>query len=252
MKRVIIIPARLNSSRLPNKVLLDLEGKTVLQRVFDQCVKVQNVITYIATDSELIREECLTFTDNIIMTKTTHDSGTERVIEAVLNLDCNVVVNVQGDEPFINPLLIENLFQTIEKDSVLMASVKERITEKKDLINSNSVKVITDKNNNALYFSRSVIPFFRDGLESILDDNGKISSSYFFYRHVGIYAYKKSFLCEYSNLNEGYLEKLEKLEQLRVLENGIKIKMIETSYKSIGIDTKDDYYSALKIIRDGF
>lgn len=252
MKRVIVIPARLNSSRLPNKVLLDLKGKTVLQRVFEQCLKVRNVKIYIATDSELIRQKSLVFTQNVIMTKSTHESGTERVVEAVSNIDCNIVVNVQGDEPFINPILIENLFDSLENETVLMASVMERITEKEELINSNSVKVITDDNQDALYFSRSVIPFIRDGIETILDKNGKISSDYNFYRHVGIYGYKKSFLTAYSKMNESTLEKLEKLEQLRVLENGVKIKMIKTNYKSLGIDTIEDYNKALNLINDGF
>ena len=252
MKRVIVIPARLNSSRLPNKVLLDLKGKTVLQRVFEQCLKVRNVKIYIATDSELIRQKSLVFTQNVIMTKSTHESGTERVVEAVSNIDCNIVVNVQGDEPFINPILIENLFDSLENETVLMASVMERITEKEELINSNSVKVITDDNQDALYFSRSVIPFIRDGIETILDKNGKISSDYNFYRHVGIYGYKKSFLTGYSKMNESALEKLEKLEQLRVLENGVKIKMIKTNYKSLGIDTIEDYNKALNSINDGF
>ena len=252
MKRVIVIPARLNSSRLPNKVLLDLKGKTVLQRVFEQCLKVINVKIYIATDSELIREKSLAFTQNVIMTKSTHESGTERVVEALSNIDCNIVVNVQGDEPFINPILIENLFDSLENETVLMASVMERITEKEELINSNSVKVITDDNQDALYFSRSVIPFIREGIETILDENGKISSDYNFYRHVGIYGYKKSFLTGYSKMNESALEKLEKLEQLRVLENGVKIKMIKTNYKSLGIDTIEDYNKALNSINDGF
>jgi 3-deoxy-manno-octulosonate cytidylyltransferase (CMP-KDO synthetase) len=162
------------------------------------------------------------------------------------------VVNVQGDEPFINPILIENLFDSLENETVLMASVMERITEKEELINSNSVKVITDDNQDALYFSRSVIPFIRDGIDTILDENGKISSDYNFYRHVGIYGYKRSFLTAYSKMNESTLEKLEKLEQLRVLENGVKIKMIKTNYKSLGIDTIEDYNKALNLINDGF
>ena len=249
MKRVIVIPARLNSSRLPNKVLLDLKGKTVLQRVFEQCLKVKNVEIYIATDSELIRKKSLSFTNNVIMTKSTHESGTERVVEAVSNIDCKFVVNVQGDEPFINPTLIENLFYSLEKDNVMISSVMQRITEKKDLINPNSVKVITDDNENAIYFSRAVIPFVRNGLDNILDEKGKISNKYNFFRHVGIYGYKKSFLTTYSKMNESTLEKLEKLEQLRVLENGLKIKMIKTNHKSLGIDTIQDYNKALKLIK---
>ena len=168
MKRVVVIPARLNSSRLPYKVLLDLKGKTVLQRVFEQCLKVKNAEIYIATDSELIREKSLAFTKNVIMTKSTHESGTERVVEAVSSIDCNIVVNVQGDEPFINPILIENLFDSLENDDVLMSSVMERITEKKDLINPNSVKVITDDNEDALYFS------YTKGVNSIRADTIKL------------------------------------------------------------------------------
>jgi 3-deoxy-manno-octulosonate cytidylyltransferase (CMP-KDO synthetase) len=250
MKRIIIIPARLNSSRLPNKVLLDLKGKTVLQRVYEQCLKVLNVHIYIATDSELIREKSLKFTDNVIMTKSTHKSGTERVIEAVLNLECISVVNVQGDEPFINPSVIEDLFCSLEKKNVLMASAMERINNKKDLISPNSVKVTVDKNQDALFFSRSVIPFVRDGLETVLDDNEKIKNQYNFYKHIGVYGYKKSFLCSYSEMNKSTLEELEKLEQLRVLENGIKIRMIKTKFNSIGIDTVDDYEKALKLINN--
>lgn len=252
MKRVIVIPARLNSSRLPNKVLLDLKGKTVLQRVFEQCLKVKNTETYIATDSELIRDKSLVFTNNLIMTKSTHESGTERVVEAISKIDCNIVVNVQGDEPFINPKLINNLFDSLENDHVLMSSVMERITEMEDLINLNSVKVITDDNENALYFSRAVIPFVRKGIENILNEKGKISNEYNFYKHVGIYGYKKSFLTTYAEMNESPLEKLEKLEQLRVLQNGVKIKMIKTNYKSLGIDTIEDYNKALKLIDNGF
>lgn len=252
MNRVVVIPARLNSSRLPNKVLLDLKGKTVLQRVFEQCLKVKNAEIYIATDSELIRENSSAFTKNVIMTKSTHESGTERVVEAISNIDCNIVVNVQGDEPFINPMLIENLFESLENDDVFMSSVMQRITEKEDLINPNSVKVVTDVNDNALYFSRASIPFVRNGIENILNEKGKISNEYQFYKHVGIYGFKKSFLTNYSEMNESILEKLEKLEQLRVLENGIKIKMIKTNYKSLGIDTIEDYNRALKLINNDF
>ena len=252
MERVIVIPVRLNSSRLPNKVLLDLKGKTVLQRVFEQCLKVRNVKTYIATDNELIRYKSLEFTQNVIMTKPSHESGTERVVEAISNIDCNLVVNVQGDEPFINPILIEELFASLEDETVLIGSVMQRITEKEDLINPNSVKVITDYSQNAIYFSRSVIPFIRNGIETILNEEGKISTDYNFYRHVGLYGYKKSFLTSYSKMNESNLEKLEKLEQLRILENGVKIKMIETKYKSLGIDTIEDYNKALNLINDDF
>lgn len=250
MKKVIVIPARLNSSRLPKKVLLDLSGKTILQRVYEQCNKLSNVKTFIATDSKLIKHESLKFTQNVIMTKSTHESGTDRVVEAVSKIDCDLIVNVQGDEPFINPNTIKKLFESIQNKNVSMSSVCERINEKDQLISENSVKVVLDENDNAIYFSRSVIPCVRDGIQTIFDKNGKIYSKYNFYKHVGIYGYTKDFLKVYSKIKKSELEKLEKLEQLRVLQSGIKIKMIKTKNKSFGIDTIKDYKNAKKIIRN--
>lgn len=248
MKRVIIIPARLKSSRLPNKVLLDLNGKTILQRVYDQCNKLNNVKTYIATDSKLIKQESLKFTQNVIMTKTTHESGTERLVEAISKIDCELIVNVQGDEPFISPNTINKLFKSLENKHIAMSSVCERINDKDELIGENSVKVVLDENDNALYFSRSVIPYVRDGIDSVFDKNGEIYSKYNFYKHVGIYGYTKDFFKVYSKMKKSELEKLEKLEQLKVLQSGIKIKMIKTENKSFGIDTISDYQKAKKII----
>ena len=249
MKKVIVIPARLDSSRLPKKLLLDLNGKTILHRVFDQCSKVRNVKVYVATDSNLIKKEAKSFTNNIIMTKPSHISGTERVVEAVSKIDCDLVVNVQGDEPFINPLLIEDLFNSISNKNFMMSSVMQRISETKDLMDPNCVKVVTNNENDALFFSRSAIPYLRNGFDSISDTNGKIQKKYNFYKHVGVYCYKKLFLSRYSKLKKSKLEEFEKLEQLRVLENDIKIKMIKTKFNSIGIDTIKDYKNALKLYK---
>jgi 3-deoxy-manno-octulosonate cytidylyltransferase (CMP-KDO synthetase) len=245
MKKVIIIPARLDSSRLPKKVLLDLKGKTVIQRVYEQCLKVKNVDgVYIATDSIEIKEVCETFTNNVIITKSTHKSGTDRIGEAVSAIDCDIVINVQGDEPFIEPSLIEALVNSFSNSEISMSSAMSKINNVKDLQNTNVVKVVTDLHNNALFFSRSLIPFPRD-VKEISIANEVIEESQFF-RHIGIYGYRKDFLLHFVNLEQSYLEKVEKLEQLRALENGFKIKMIEANSSLIGIDTQEDYEEALK------
>ena len=245
MKKVIIIPARLDSSRLPKKVLLDLKGKTVIQRVYEQCLKVKNVDgVYVATDSIEIKEVCETFTNNVIITKSTHKSGTDRIGEAVSAIDCDIVINVQGDEPFIEPSLIEALVNSFSNSEISMSSAMSKINNVKDLQNTNVVKVVTDLHNNALFFSRSLIPFPRD-VKEISSANEVIEESQFF-RHIGIYGYRKDFLLHFVNLEQSYLEKVEKLEQLRALENGFKIKMIEANSSLIGIDTREDYEEALK------
>ena len=245
MKKVIVIPARLDSSRLPKKVLLDLNGKTVLQRVYEQCLKVKNVDeVYIATDSLEIKEVCETFTNKVIITKSTHQSGTDRIGEAISSIDCDIVINVQGDEPFIEPSLIEALVNSFSNSEISMSSAMSKINNVKDLQNTNIVKVVTDLHNNALFFSRSLIPFPRD-VKEISTANEVLEESQFF-RHIGIYGYRKDFLLHFVNLEQSYLEKVEKLEQLRALENGFKIKMIEASSSLIGIDTQEDYEEALK------
>ncbi|MBT3546815.1 MAG: 3-deoxy-manno-octulosonate cytidylyltransferase [Flavobacterium sp.] len=245
MKKVIVIPARIDSSRLPKKVLLDLKGKTVIQRVYEQCLKVANIdAVYIATDSNEIKEVCNSFTGDVIFTKSTHQSGTDRIGEAVALIDCDIVINVQGDEPFIGPTLIEELVNSFENSEISMSSAMSKIDDVNDLQNSNVVKVTVDNQNNALYFSRSLIPFPRDHKELLISN--KELEKFPVYRHIGIYGYRKEFLLDYIKMNQSYLEKVEKLEQLRALENGFKIKMIETKHSLSGIDTQEDYEEALK------
>ena len=251
MKIVVVIPARLNSSRLPNKVLLDLHGKSVVQRVYEQCLKAENIDeVYIATDSQKVQESCLNFTDKVIMTDETHESGTDRIAQAVESIECDAVINIQGDEPFIEPCLIDELANTFRDEETVMISALHKIEKVEDLKNPNVVKVTMDKNSNALYFSRSIIPHHRDEWNSLLHHHTTIPKPLKFYRHLGVYGYTKEFLLKYSKMEQSYLEKLEKLEQLRVLENGYKIKMIETDYNSIGIDTMEDYEKALEILND--
>lgn len=245
MKKVIVIPARIDSSRLPKKVLLDLKGRTVIQRVYEQCLKVANIdAVYIATDSNEIKEVCNSFTDDVIITKSTHQSGTDRIGEAVALIDCDIVINVQGDEPFIDPTLIEELVNSFENSKISMSSAMSKIDDVNDLQNSNVVKVTVDNQNNALYFSRSLIPFPRDHKELLISN--KELEKFPVYRHIGIYGYRKEFLLDYIKMNQSYLEKVEKLEQLRALENGFKIKMIEAKHSLSGIDTQEDYEEALK------
>ena len=245
MKKVIVIPARIDSSRLPKKVLLDLKGKTVIQRVYEQCLKVANIdAVYIATDSNEIKEVCNSFTGDVIITKSTHQSGTDRIGEAVAFIDCDIVINVQGDEPFIDPTLIEELVNSFENSEISMSSAMSKIDDVNDLQNSNVVKVTVDNQNNALYFSRSLIPFPRDHKELLISN--KELENFPVYRHIGIYGYRKEFLLDYIKMNQSYLEKVEKLEQLRALENGFKIKMIEAKHSLSGIDTQEDYEEALK------
>ncbi|MAD43079.1 MAG: 3-deoxy-manno-octulosonate cytidylyltransferase [Arcobacter sp.] len=248
MKKVIVIPARLNSSRLPNKVILDLKGKTVVQRVYERCIQAKNIDeVFIATDNQKVKNICEPFTKNIIMTKDTHESGTDRIAEAVENIDCDIVINVQGDEPFIDIELIEELANSFDENTT-MASAMHKIELVEDLKNSNVVKVNIDKNSNAIYFSRSIIPYHRDKWDALINHHVKVPEPLKFYRHLGIYAYTKDFIKTYSNMEQTYLERVEKLEQLRVIENGYKIKMIETDYNSIGIDTIEDYHKALELL----
>jgi 3-deoxy-manno-octulosonate cytidylyltransferase (CMP-KDO synthetase) len=251
LKTVVVIPARLNSTRLPNKVLLDLKGKTVVQRVYEQCLKAKNIdAVYIATDSIKVKESCENFTENIIMTDESHESGTDRIAQAIKDIECDVVINVQGDEPFMEPSLIEELANSFVNSNTVMTSALQKIKKVEDLKNINVVKVTKDKENNALYFSRSIIPHHRDEWDTLLNHHTTIPEPLKFYRHLGIYGYTKEFLIKYSSMEQSYLERLEKLEQLRVLENGYKIQMIETEYSSIGIDIKDDYIKALEILND--
>lgn len=250
MKNVVIIPARLGSSRLPGKVLLDICGKPMVQHVYEAAMRAKNIdAVYIATDSKKVQETCQGFTNNIIMTDEKHESGTDRLAEAVEKIECDAVINVQGDEPLIDPELISELALTIGSASVEMVSAMHKIEETEELKSPNAVKVTVDRNLNALYFSRSIIPHHRDNWEVLLNHHITIPEPLKFYKHIGIYAYTKRFLKSYSQMEMTYLEKLEKLEQLRVLEHGHSIKMIETDYIPVGVDIQDDLEKVREIMK---
>jgi 3-deoxy-manno-octulosonate cytidylyltransferase (CMP-KDO synthetase) len=242
MKAIIVIPARLKSTRLANKVLLDLGGKPVIQRVYESCLKSKlHHEIWIAADSEEVFNLCKSFTTNVVMTREDHPSGTDRIAEVAAQIECDIVINVQGDEPFFDAELIDKLIMVLQQDEAVMASVCAPVQTIEDLNNPNLVKVITDVNGHAIYFSRFAIPFSRDG---------EVEDVSAYKKHMGVYAYKAAFLNRFVKMPVSFLEASEKLEQLRAIENGYKIKMIEIKGFEKGIDTADDLALARKKIED--
>lgn len=238
MKNIVaVIPSRYQSSRFPGKPLTMIAGKTMIQRVYEQVRKADGISrVVVATDDERIYSAVKHFTGEVVMTGNC-SCGTERVYEAIKDDSCDIVINVQGDEPLIKPEMIDELIDAFESDDVVMVTLCKEITEIADLKNPNIVKVVRDKNDNALYFSRYPIPFNRDN---------RCEVKYF--KHIGIYGYQKDFLKEYVQTEKTPLELAENLEQLRVLESGYKIKVKETIYDSIGVDTLEDVFKIEKIM----
>jgi 3-deoxy-manno-octulosonate cytidylyltransferase (CMP-KDO synthetase) len=243
-KIVAIIPARYHSTRLPGKPLLKIGDQTMIQRVYNQAKKCSSLdYIAIATDNELIKRHVENFGGNVIMTSESHQSGTDRCAEALdyLKEKFDYVINIQGDEPFIMPEQIEILAKLLEGETQIATLVKI-IEDSKTLFNANSPKVILNKNNEAIYFSRHTIPFFRDYEK----DNWLNINT--FYKHLGIYGYRTDVLKKITQLPQSTLELAEKLEQLRWIENGYKIKVAVSPYDSIGIDTEADVEEARKFI----
>jgi len=242
---VAVIPARYQSHRLEAKLLLDLAGKTVLQRTYEQVLKAQHIDdVVIATDDDRIIQHALDFGATAHLTSTKHQSGTDRIAElAKKNNSWNLIVNVQADEPFINPDDIDRAVEPFIHDPLLeMSSLYHTITEADEINNPNNVKVVTDINDMALYFSRAAIPYDRDGASAY--GNGAPT----YKKHIGLYVYRRDTLLTLCSLEQTDLEQIEKLEQLRALANGIGIKMLEVSSAPIGIDTSADYDKALEFL----
>ncbi len=233
MKSIGIIPARWGSTRFEGKVLAKLKGKYLIQHAWERARKSKLLDRIlIACDDERILKAVDEFGAKAVMTSRKHISGTDRIAEAVGPLAVKVVINIQADEPLVDPKVIDHLVQTMLDDrTCMMATAVRPIESKDDLENPNVVKVVIDQNRNALYFSRSAIPFNRD--KKKFDDIN-------YYKHVGLYAYRKEFLLKFKDLPKSHLESIEKLEQLRVLEAGYKIKTIETDIETIGVDTPED------------
>jgi len=238
-KAAIIIPARWASTRLPGKPLLPLAGKPLIQHVWELCLKVRNVDhVIVATDEMRIAETAFAFGAEVAMTSPKHPSGTDRIAEVAKKLtDIEIIVNVQGDEPFIDAKLPQQLIEVLRKEQDLAMSTAACNLSDEELEHPNGVKVVTDLLGNALYFSRAPIPCDRDG-----------DASPARLRHLGIYGYRRKFLLDFVKWKQTPLEKSEKLEQLRALERGAKIRVIKTIPTGPGIDTPDDAIAAEKFL----
>ncbi len=235
MKTIGVIPVRLASTRFPAKVLAKIDGKPLVQHVWEKarlCKELDGVL--IACDHQDIFKAAQNFKAQVVMTGS-HQSGSDRIAEAVKDLDVDIVVNIQGDEPFIDPKTIDALVVLLKKDSqALIGTVIKEITNEEDARNPHVVKCVVDVQGYALYFSRAPIPY----------DRGHAADKVKRYKHLGLYAYRKDFLMQYKNWPKGILESAEELEQLRVLEQGFKIKTTLTDYESMAVDTPQDLQKA--------
>jgi 3-deoxy-manno-octulosonate cytidylyltransferase (CMP-KDO synthetase) len=241
MKIIAVIPARYASTRFPAKLMQDLGGKTVILKTYEAAINTQLFDdVFVVTDSDLIYNEIVSNGGKAIRSIKEHESGSDRIAEAIENLDVDIVVNVQGDEPFIDAEPLAKVIEVFKNDldkKVDLASLMREITNLDDINNPNNVKVVVDQNGFALYFSRSVIPYPRETDVGVR-----------YMQHIGIYAFKKQALLDFYSLPMKTLEASEKLEQLRYLEFGKRIKMVETTHVGIGIDTPEDLEKARKMI----
>ncbi|MBK9224399.1 MAG: 3-deoxy-manno-octulosonate cytidylyltransferase [Flavobacterium sp.] len=240
MKVIAVIPARYASTRFPAKLMQDLGGKTVILRTYEAAIHTKLFDdVFVVTDSDLIFNEISSNGGKAIMSIKEHESGSDRIAEAVQNLEVDIVINVQGDEPFIDAEPLAKVIEVFRNDTakqVDLASLMREIKDETEINNPNNVKVVVDQNGFALYFSRSVIPYPRER---------NVGVRYF--QHIGIYAFRKQALLDFYSLPMKSLEASEKLEQLRYLEFGKRIKMVETTHIGIGIDTEADLEKARKL-----
>lgn len=235
MKAIGIIPARWGATRFEGKVLANLLGKPVIQHVWENARRAKTLDDLIvACDDERILKVVQGFGGKAVYTSPDQPSGTDRIAEVVNPIDVEIAVNIQGDEPLMKPIMIDSLVLALEDEKVAqMATIIKKVDDGEELMNSNVVKVVIDKNGYALYFSRYAIPYNRTG-----ETDPKKRPVY--YKHIGLYAYTKDFLFTMRSLPVSLLENAEKLEQLRALENGYKIKTVETKFDTVGIDRPED------------
>lgn len=243
MKVIAMIPARYNASRFPGKLMQDLGGVPVILKTYNAVVST-NLFdeVFVVTDSDIIFNTITAAAGNVLMSKTAHDCGSDRIAEAVEFMDADIVINIQGDEPFMDKISLKKLIDTFKNDitnTIDLASLMVEVTDKNEIENPNNVKVIIDNNNFALYFSRSVIPYHRDNDVSVK-----------YYKHKGVYAFRKEALIDFYHRDMTPLETAEKIEAIRYLEVGKRIKMIETTIEAIGIDTPEDLLKARKSLED--
>lgn len=238
IKKIAFIPARYAATRFPAKLMQQLGNKTVIRHTYDNTVNTglfDEVV--VVTDSEIIYNEIVNNGGKAKMSIKQHESGSDRIAEAITNMDVDIVVNVQGDEPFVQKEPLQKLLRVFEDDNVQVASLMQILTEEKYIADPNYVKVAVDKNMNSLLFSRSPIPYHRDKTVSPI-----------YYEHIGVYAFRKQALLNFSNWQMTPLEAAEKIECLRYIENGIPLKMIVTEYMGIEIDTPEDLERANRLI----
>ena len=244
MKKVlVVIPSRYASTRFPGKPLATMQGKSMVQRVYEQAKKAtlaHEVV--VATDDDRIYEHVIAF-GKAVMTDTAHNSGTDRCAEVAAAYNADIIINVQGDEPFILPEQIDGLIKTFEDEAVNIATLVKPITNKEDIFNPNHVKVVINQQAEAMYFSRTALPYIRGREEE------EWLQAFEFYKHIGIYAFRKTTLLEVAKLPESSLEKAEKLEQLRWLESGYKIKIVLTEFQSPAVDTPEDLQVVEKFLK---
>ncbi len=242
---IAVIPARYAAQRLPGKPLIDLHGKSMIQRVYEQVIRARLVGTVIvATDDERIVESVVAIGGNAVLTDPGLPSGSDRVAAAIVDIDADIVVNVQGDEPIIPPAMIDETIQGLLDVPEAGVSTPARvITDAGDINNTNCVKVVTDKHGRALYFSRSPIPHIRGAAEPKL-----WLSAYSFMKHFGLYVYRREVLNRFVAIGKSSLEEAEQLEQLRLLEDGVWIQVVETTHDSLPVDTPEDAERVRKIL----
>jgi len=233
-----MIPARYAATRFPFKLMQPLGNKTVIRHTYDNTVATGLFDeVYVVTDHDSIAEEITSHGGKAIKSIKEHESGSDRIAEAVANMDAQIILNVQGDEPFVNKAVLAQLLAAFEDNNVQVASLMKKFTDLSLVANPNYVKVVVDQNKDSLYFSRSVIPFRRD--ETITP---------VYYEHIGVYAFRKEMLLQFTLWPAAYTEQLEKLEQLRYLENGVRLRMIETQEVSVKIDVPEDLVQAEKYL----
>lgn len=225
-----MIPARYASTRFPYKLVQPLGNKTVIRHTYDNVVATRLFsAVYVVTDDAIIFKEITKHGGNAIMSKQPHESGSDRIAEAVADMEADIILNVQGDEPFVQKKPLQQLLQAFDDSNVQVASLMKKFIKRSLVSDPNYVKVITDKHNDAMYFSRSIIPHQRD--DNYLPE---------YFEHIGVYAFRKAALLQFTKWPAAKAERAEKLEQLRYLENGVKIRMVETAHTSVKIDVPSD------------
>ncbi len=242
LRIIAMIPARFEATRFPGKLMQDLNGKTVILRTYEAALNTKLFDeVYVVTDSDIIHNEILANNGKSIMSTKEHECGSDRIAEAVINMDVDIVVNVQGDEPLIDEESLSKLLEVFRNDpekTIDLASLKTPMMDSDEISNPNNVKVITNKDNLALYFSRFPLPYPRETTSGVT-----------YFKHIGVYAFRKEALMDFYSLPMLELEATERIECIRYLEYGKNIKMVETNFKGIGIDTPEDLEKARKLFK---